>query len=52
LFSFHNKTCDVNPFILKTLAACSENPVHLRLPVQPKAGSTGTWKKLLWPHPD
>lgn len=25
LFSFHNKTCDVNPFNLKALATCSEN---------------------------
>lgn len=47
LFSFHNKTYDVNPFTLKTLDACSENPVCMRLAVQPKVVSTGKWKPIL-----
>lgn len=47
LFSFHNKTCDVNPFTLKTLAACSENSVHLGFSVQPKVAFTEKWKPFL-----
>lgn len=48
LFSFHNKTCDVNPFTLKTAAACSEIPVHLRLSVHLQFASTWKLKPLPW----